>query len=55
MIKYTFENFSEEDKNIKLNDRTQKLFFIAENYDKMPDAEQIALAEGLPLEQMLKL
>ncbi|WP_318720864.1 Rpn family recombination-promoting nuclease/putative transposase [Treponema sp.] len=38
--KYTFENLCLEDTEIKLNDRTQKLFFIAENYDKILNDEQ---------------
>lgn len=40
--KYTFENLCLEDKEIKLNDRTQKLFFISKNCDKLLNAEQRA-------------
>ena len=40
LAKYTFENYCVEDNTIKLNDRTYKLFFIAENYDKILNAEQ---------------
>ena len=40
LAKYTFENYCVEDNKIKLNDRTYKLFFIAENYDKILNAEQ---------------
>ena len=37
---YSFENLCSEDNKIKLNDRTYKLFFIAENCDKILDEKQ---------------
>ena len=40
LAKYTFENTCIENQEIKLNDRTYKLFFIANNYDKMLDERQ---------------
>ena len=40
--KYTFENLCVEDSTVKLNDRTTKLFFIAQNYDKILNKEQRA-------------
>lgn len=40
--KYTFENLCIEDSTVKLNDRTTKLFFIAQNYDKILNKEQRA-------------
>ncbi len=40
--KYSFENISREDPKIKLNDRTYKYFFIAQNYDKILNKEQQA-------------
>ena len=42
LAKYTFENLCVEDTKIKLNDRTQKLFFISQNCDKLLNAEQKA-------------
>ena len=38
---YNFQNFCEEDKEIKLNDRTYKHFFIAENYDKIEKETEV--------------
>ncbi|MCR5612612.1 hypothetical protein [Treponema sp.] len=38
--KYRFENLCVDDTGVKFNDRTYKLFFIAENYDKILNAEQ---------------
>ena len=38
--KYRFENLCVDDTGLKFNDRTYKLFFIAENYDKILNAEQ---------------
>ncbi len=40
--KYSFENICREDPKIKLNDRTYKYFFIAQNYDKILNKEQQA-------------
>lgn len=40
--KYTFENLCTEDSSLKLNDRTTKLFFIAQNYDKLLNKDQRA-------------
>jgi predicted transposase/invertase (TIGR01784 family) len=40
--KYTFENFCIEKPKLKLNDRAYKLFFIAENYDKILNEKQRA-------------
>lgn len=40
--KYTFENLCVQDSTVKLNDRTTKLFFIAQNYDKILNKEQRA-------------
>ena len=40
--KYTFENMCLENHKIKLNDRTYKYFFIAENYDKILNEDQKA-------------
>ena len=42
LAKYTFENYCVEDNKIKLNDRTYKLFFIAENYAKILNEKQRA-------------
>ena len=42
LAKYTFENLCVEDKETKLNDRTQKVFYICKNYDKLLDARQKA-------------
>ncbi|MBR5934205.1 MAG: Rpn family recombination-promoting nuclease/putative transposase [Treponema sp.] len=42
LAKYTFENLCIENPKIKLNDRTYKYFFIAENYDKISDERQKA-------------
>lgn len=42
LAKYTFENMCIENPDIKLNDRTYKLFFIADNYDKILDEKQKA-------------
>ena len=42
LAKYTFENMCIENPEIKLNDRTYKLFFIANNYDKILDEKQKA-------------
>jgi len=42
LAKYTFENLCLEDKETKLNDRTQKVFYICKNYDKLLDARQKA-------------
>lgn len=38
--KYSFENICKENPEIKLNDRTYKYFFIAQNYDKILNKEQ---------------
>ncbi len=40
LAKYTFENLCMEDSKIKLNDRTYKYFFIAENCGKINDVRQ---------------
>lgn len=40
--KYAFENMCIENPKIKLNDRTYKYFFIANNYDKILDEKQKA-------------
>lgn len=42
LAKYTFENMCIENPDIKLNDRTYKLFFIANNYDRILDEKQKA-------------
>ena len=42
LAKYTFENMCIENPEIKLNDRTYKYFFIANNYDKILDEKQKA-------------
>ena len=42
LAKYTFENLCIENPEIKLNDRTFKYFFIADNYDKILDDKQKA-------------
>ena len=42
LAKYTFENLCLEDKVTKLGDRTQKVFYICKNYDKLLDARQKA-------------
>ena len=42
LAKYTFENLCLEDTETKLNDRTQKVFYICKNYDKLLDARQKA-------------
>lgn len=42
LAKYTFENLCLENPSIKLNDRSHKLFFIAENYDRILDENQKA-------------
>ena len=42
LAKYTFENLCVEDKETKLNDRTQKVFYICKNYDKLLDTRQKA-------------
>ena len=42
LAKYTFENLCIENPKIKLNDRTFKYFFIADNYDKILDEKQRA-------------
>ncbi|MBO4857784.1 MAG: Rpn family recombination-promoting nuclease/putative transposase [Treponema sp.] len=42
LAKYTFENLCIQNPEIKLNDRTYKYFFIAENYDKILDERQKA-------------
>ena len=42
LAKYTFENLCLEDGKTKLNDRTQKVFYICKNYDKLLDARQNA-------------
>ncbi len=42
LAKYTFENTCLEKPDLKLNDRAYKLFFIAENYDKILNEEQKA-------------
>lgn len=40
--RYSFENFCVEDTSVKLNDRAYKLFFIAENCDKILNEKQRA-------------
>lgn len=40
LAKYTFENTCIEKPELKINDRSYKLFFIAENYDKILDEKQ---------------
>ena len=42
LAKYTFENLCLEDGKTKLGDRTQKVFYICKNYDKLLDARQKA-------------
>ena len=42
LAKYTFENLCLEDTETKLNDRTQKVFYICKNYDKLLDNRQKA-------------
>ncbi|MCR5045676.1 MAG: Rpn family recombination-promoting nuclease/putative transposase [Treponema sp.] len=42
LAKYTFENICLEDKETKLGDRTQKLFFISKNCDKLLNERQKA-------------
>lgn len=42
LAKYTFENLCLEDTETKLGDRTQKVFYICKNYDKLLDARQKA-------------
>ena len=42
LAKYTFENICREKTELKLNDRSYKYFFIAENYDKMLNEKQKA-------------
>ncbi len=42
LAKYTFENLCIEDKETKLGDRTQKVFYICKNYDKLLDTRQKA-------------
>ncbi len=42
LAKYTFENLCLEDKKTRLDDRSQKLFFISKNYDKILDERQKA-------------
>lgn len=42
LAKYTFENTCLEKPDLKLNDRSYKYFFIAENYDKILDEKQKA-------------
>ena len=42
LAKYTFENLCLEDGKTKLNDRTQKVFYICKNYDKLLDNRQKA-------------
>lgn len=42
LAKYTFENLCIENPEIKLNDRSYKYFYIADNYDKMFDEKQKA-------------
>lgn len=42
LAKYTFENLCVEDKETKLGDRTQKVFYICKNYDKLLDTRQKA-------------
>ena len=40
LAKYTFENTCIEQPDLKLNDRSYKYFFIANNYDKILNKEQ---------------
>ena len=40
LAKYTFENTCIEQSDLKLNDRSYKYFFIANNYDKILNKEQ---------------
>ncbi len=42
LAKYTFENVCLEKTDLKLNDRTYKYFFIANNYDKILDEKHNA-------------
>ena len=42
LARYTFENLCLEDGKTKLNDRTQKVFYICKNYDKLLDTRQKA-------------
>lgn len=42
LAKYTFENLCIENPEIKLNDRSYKYFYIANNYDKILDEKQKA-------------
>ena len=42
LAKYTFENLCIENPEIKLNDRSYKYFYIADNYDKILDEKQKA-------------
>ncbi|MBR5965720.1 MAG: Rpn family recombination-promoting nuclease/putative transposase [Treponema sp.] len=42
LAKYTFENLCVEDSKTKLGDRTQKVFYICKNYDKLLDNRQKA-------------
>lgn len=42
LAKYTFENLCIENPKIKLNDRSYKYFYIANNYDKILDEKQRA-------------
>ena len=42
LAKYTFENLCVEDNETKLGDRTQKVFYICKNYDKLLDNRQKA-------------
>lgn len=45
LAKYSFENICHEDNSIKLNDRTYKYFFIANNYDKILNVKQRSFLE----------
>ena len=47
LAKYSFENICRENTEVKLNDRAYKYFFIAENYDKILNAEQKAFLKLL--------
>ena len=47
LAKYSFENICRENTEVKLNDRAFKYFFIAENYDKILNAEQKAFLKLL--------
>ena len=40
LAKYSFENICQEAKDLKLNDRSYKYFFIAQNCDKLLNEEQ---------------